>query len=429
VHPNALGSMPRAVARFCHEFDLQLVQLLREAHGWHFVLAWSDDVGRPHFLVARVFSDFYLGARRLLHSNELLLASPDVRFIYGLATTVESGDLAVERTAWLSELWHEYPRAAMERIAQLWRKRAEIRILAHAAKHDDWTRVRSELPRLRRALRRGVRPRLDAVLTRLGILAGRVVQPPEALISFVGPEPERRSTLMRQVARELAPAFPTGLATVEHGFHEQHEGVDLRVVLEAPEGFIQDHEDVVEVDASQTLPVQVSGVERQILRWLECRVEQRYPAAVVGDNPLAARLLQFACRHRVPLLRDLVETVLNCGIECRIRSPILMPHPYGIVIARNAVLGSRVTVMHQVTIGTKHPHDARSPVIEDNVFIGPGAKILGAVRVGRGATVGANAVVTRDVPSHCTVVGTNRILGSEDVEEKRQAERPSVVNM
>src|SRR5439155_1545054 len=173
---------------------------------------------------------------------------------------------------------------------------------------------------------------------------------------------------------------------------EQHEGVDLRGVLEPPEGFIQDHEDVVEVDAAQTLPVQVSRAERQILRWLECRVEQRYPAAVVGDNPPAARLLQFACRHRVPLLRDLIETVLNCGIECRIRSPILMPHPYGIVIDRNAVLGNRVTLMHQVTIGTKHPHDAHSPVIEDNVFIGPGAKILGAVRVGRGATVGANAV-------------------------------------
>src|SRR2546422_766732 len=349
VHPDALRSMPRAVARFCHEFDLQLVQLLREAHGWHFVLAWSDDVGRPHFLVARVFSDFYVGPRRLLRSDELLRASPDVRFIHGLATTVESGDLAAERTAWLSELWHEYPRAAMERIAQLWRKRA--------------------------------------------------------------------------------PAFPTGLATVEHGFHEQHDGVDLRVVLEAPEGFIRDHEDVVEVDAAQTLTVQVSRVERQILRWLECRIEQRYPAAVVGDNPLAARLLQFACRHRVPLLRDLIETILNCGIECRIRSPILMPHPYGIVIDRNAVLGNRVTLMHQVTIGTKHPHDAHSPVIEDNVFIGPGAKILGAVRVGRGATVGANAVVTRDVPSHCTVVGINRILGSQGGDEQPQAERQTVVNM
>src|SRR3981189_2974060 len=268
VHPDALRSMPRAVARFCHEFDLQLVQLLREAHGWHFVLAWSDDVGRPHFLVARVFSDFYLGARRLLRSDELLRCSPAVRFIHGLATTVEGGDFAAERTAWLSELWHEYPRAAMERIAQLWRKRAEIRIIAHAAKHGDWTRVRSELPRLRRALRRGVRPRAPAGPAGAGL-------PP-------------------------ARAFPPGLPRVEHGFHEQHDGVDLRVVLEAPEGFIRDHEDVVEVDASRTLTVQVSRVERQILRWLECRVEQRYPAAVVGDNPRAARPPQVARPHPLP---------------------------------------------------------------------------------------------------------------------------------
>src|SRR5216110_2113343 len=91
VHPDALRSMPRAVARFCHEFDLQLVQLLREAHGWHFVLAWSDDVGRPHFLVARVFSDFYVGARRLLRSDELLRASPDVRFIHGLPPRWKAG--------------------------------------------------------------------------------------------------------------------------------------------------------------------------------------------------------------------------------------------------------------------------------------------------------------------------------------------------
>src|ERR1700694_1174598 len=133
VRPDALRAMPRAVARFCHEFDLQLVQLLREPHGWHFVLAWSDDLGRPHFLVVRVFSDFYVGARRLLHSAELLRASPDVRFIHGLATAVESGELGAERAAWLSDLWHENPRPAMERIAQLWRKRAEIRIIAQAA--------------------------------------------------------------------------------------------------------------------------------------------------------------------------------------------------------------------------------------------------------------------------------------------------------
>jgi serine O-acetyltransferase len=102
-----------------------------------------------------------------------------------------------------------------------------------------------------------------------------------------------------------------------------------------------------------------------------------------------------------------------------------MPYPFGIFIQRNAVIGSRVTVMQQVTIGNQHPSDPGAPVIEDNVCIGAGAKILGAVRIGHGATVGANAVVTRDVPSHCTVVGANRILGSGIVVEERQS---SVVN-
>jgi serine O-acetyltransferase len=49
-------------------------------------------------------------------------------------------------------------------------------------------------------------------------------------------------------------------------------------------------------------------------------------------------------------------------------------------------------------------------VIGDDVYIGAGAKVLGAVRVGRGAVIGANAVVTRDVPPYCTVVGANRIV-------------------
>jgi serine O-acetyltransferase len=107
----------------------------------------------------------------------------------------------------------------------------------------------------------------------------------------------------------------------------------------------------------------------------------------------------------------------------------------GIVIERGVQLGSRVTVMHQVTIGRKDPvvprqHGRNLAVIEDNVFIGAGAKVLGPVRIGRGATVGANAVVTRDVPSHCTVVGANRILGYGEpaVAARRREEDYTVVN-
>ena len=69
--------------------------------------------------------------------------------------------------------------------------------------------------------------------------------------------------------------------------------------------------------------------------------------------------------------------------------------------------------MQFVTIGGKNPGgENAAPVIEDDVYIGAGAKIIGNVRVGRGAIVGANAVVTRDVPPYSTVVGGNRITSS-----------------
>jgi len=90
---------------------------------------------------------------------------------------------------------------------------------------------------------------------------------------------------------------------------------------------------------------------------------------------------------------------------------VLMPYPFGIVMERGVSLGSRVTVMQQASLSGE-------VVVEDNVLIGPGARIVGPLRIGRGATIGPNAVVTQDVPSHDTVVV-----------EKRRKDRPTVVNV
>lgn len=128
-------------------------------------------------------------------------------------------------------------------------------------------------------------------------------------------------------------------------------------------------------------------------------------------NPLAARVLLFCCRHRLPLLGRLVRLLLNCDIYCDLRGRrVLMPHPYGIVIHSQARIGDGVVIMQQVTLGGRVPGRNEAPVIEDGVYLGAGARVLGAVRIGRGATIGANAVVTRDVPAGATVVGANRIL-------------------
>jgi serine O-acetyltransferase len=419
VPRSALAGMPRRVARFAQDYDLNLVQLARpEKQAWQFLLAWSDEIGRPSFLPVKVLSDYYRGARRLLRAEELLPGLPDVLFAHGLLEAVERQELDEARGAALTSLWQADPRGAIERIGRFWRARGDIRLLAQAAKHGAWQPVRAELARLRRVLRRAVWP--TAFVERFLLLAENQLRPAGASVAFVGIE---NPQLRERVARDLAPA---GVVAVDA---DKAWRAEVGVAVDPPPGYRSRMRELIAVDKAQALPAAAASVERALLRWLECRVERRHPEVVVGANPLGARLLQFACRHGVPVLSDVMRTLLNSGIYCRLRSPILMPHPYGIVIHRNAVIGSRVTVMHQVTIGNRHPADPGAPVIEDNVCIGAGAKILGPVRVGRGATVGANAVVTRDVPSHCTVVGANRILGgTRAVVQERQTDHAAVVN-
>jgi acetyltransferase-like isoleucine patch superfamily enzyme len=396
----ALAGMPRAVARFCHDLDLQLVQLAPEdSRAWRCVLAWSDEVGRPRFMSVRICSDYCRGLRRYLRAEELLAGAPETLFGHGLVDAVEAGELPAERAAWLSSLWNEDPRGALERVGRFWPDRAQTRLVAQAARHGEWAAVRTSLAALRRGLRRAHLPDPAGVVARLAVAARSLLEPARAAIAFVGRESAVRREVMAQVARDLS---PLGLTLFE-GTRQ----ADLRVVFDPPGEFAGD--DIV-VHTGRGLAANVVELERAILRWLECRVERRYPRALVGDNPPAARLLQFAVRHRIPG----VQLLLNCDIRCRLGSPVLMPYPFGIVIERGTRIGSRVTLMHQVTI-------LGAAVIEDNVTIGPGAKIIGPtsgpIRVGRGATIGPNAVVTEDVPSHDTVVV-----------EKRREVRRSFVN-
>jgi serine O-acetyltransferase len=80
----------------------------------------------------------------------------------------------------------------------------------------------------------------------------------------------------------------------------------------------------------------------------------------------------------------------------------VLVHSMGVVINGRVRGGSNVYIEHQVTIGAER---GESPILGSDIFIGAGAKVIGAVRIGDGARIGANAVVVDDVPEHCTVVG------------------------
>ena len=173
-------------------------------------------------------------------------------------------------------------------------------------------------------------------------------------------------------------------------------------------------EDVVVLDAGQPIDEINAEAERAIVAQLARRTALRLGLPDTSkDNPASTDVLLFFCRRHVPLLSKLVRVLFNSDIHCRLPNDVHMPHPYGIVLHRQAVIGHRVTIMQQVMIGGRHGGDPNiAPVIGDDVTIGAGARILGDVRIGNGATIGANAVVTRDIPPGATVVGADRIIAS-----------------
>ena len=78
----------------------------------------------------------------------------------------------------------------------------------------------------------------------------------------------------------------------------------------------------------------------------------------------------------------------------------------GVVIGETAEVGDNVTLYHGVTLGgTGKDKGKRHPTIEDDVLIGTGAKVLGPITIGKGAKIGSNAVVLKNVPAKATAVG------------------------
>lgn len=85
---------------------------------------------------------------------------------------------------------------------------------------------------------------------------------------------------------------------------------------------------------------------------------------------------------------------------------LIIDHGSGVVIGETAVVGDDCIIFHGVTLGGLSFNPVkRHPTILNNVLIGTGAKILGPITIGNGVKVGANAVVTKDIPDNVTVVG------------------------
>jgi serine O-acetyltransferase len=183
----------------------------------------------------------------------------------------------------------------------------------------------------------------------------------------------------------------------------------------------------------------MTALGRLVLDDLRAKAEWNYQCVdarallkVLATDGTAAmvlyRLMQWAGRRRLSplalIFNKLNAMFNNCiiGRGADFGPRFVLIHATGVVINGAVRGGSDVRVEHQVTIGAE---GRRAPILGDHVFIGAGAKIIGSVQIGNGARIGANAVVVRDVPAHCTVVGVPaRIVRRREPDSSTETPRP-----
>ena len=145
------------------------------------------------------------------------------------------------------------------------------------------------------------------------------------------------------------------------------------------------------------------------------------------------RIANFFCIAKFELIARIISQFSRflTGIEihpnAKIGKNLFIDHGMGVVIGETSVIGDNVTIYHMATLGGIAPsinsngqrNIKRHPTIEDDVVIGSGAQVLGPITVGRCSKIGANAVVTKNVPEKAVMVGIPaKNVGTADFEFK-----------
>jgi len=131
------------------------------------------------------------------------------------------------------------------------------------------------------------------------------------------------------------------------------------------------------------------------------------------------QIAHFFCVAKFDLIARVISQFSRflTGIEihpkAKIGKNLFIDHGMGVVIGETSEIGDNVTIYHSVTLGGISPsinseeqrNVKRHPTLKDNVVVGSGAQVLGSIVVGKNSKIGANAVVTKDVPENAVMVG------------------------
>lgn len=147
-----------------------------------------------------------------------------------------------------------------------------------------------------------------------------------------------------------------------------------------------------------------TGVLGMVLGWFfepgfRCATLIRVQLAL-RSRSLLCKIISKMCARR--LLREFSTQVSN---GCSIGSGLRLPHPIGIVVGKGVLIGDRVTIYQHVTLGTTNMLESSYPSIGADSVLYAGCVVIGNITVGERVIVGANAVVSKPVPSGYIAAG------------------------
>jgi serine O-acetyltransferase len=173
--------------------------------------------------------------------------------------------------------------------------------------------------------------------------------------------------------------------------------------------------DAIEMSRVAAGEVTVRSVARTVL------LSDSYAVMATTRIREASRRWHVPGVNRMLRLTQSVLFGIELGKDIELGEGVYLVHTLGTVIGGTSRVGKRVRFMGNNTVGSAK--DDGCPIIEDDVLVGCGARILGPIRIGARAQIGANAVVVSDVPADAVAVGVPAVIRLRG--QARAAEQPA----
>jgi len=219
-----LSSINNKIYQFSKQQQCNLVQILQHEYtAFYFVLSWLNADNNIEYLHPDICGDYLRNGTFMLSAEEILegrieatddkgigkgfyVPSPKMEFIYYLLKKIGKQELRSCHGAHLTEEWRKDPSGCMKQICRFWEGK-DVDMLALAAESNEWGSVEAVLPGLRRSLYKTRSFSLLAWWRELFRKVYRMLQPTGLFIVILGPDGSGKSSVIKQIIPDLAPAF------------------------------------------------------------------------------------------------------------------------------------------------------------------------------------------------------------------------------